>query len=456
MWARPFLTAGIAAFTIGSVSGQTGTADGVAALARGDYQRAVEILKPIAEDWRSDDTAAQFFMAGLYETGRGVPADPLRACALYMRASSKYDSPFGREASLLFGKAIGRGREFNDECQLLANTGFDNWFEPITFNLGPGHVVEWTLAAATVTYDGRTKRKQMGLVFPGARFLPLRHTELSTGPTRSLTRHFIEMFVWLPSTRSGGPWKLQWLLFEIVRDEILLIETEESLVSVDGDAPPSRDSFDVREYAVVRVDDEGHAEWAVLKGLRPMTQRIETEAERREVRDEALARDKALKGVDWKRRYDVNREPAMVYVAADGCGNLQVYAWSASRSEAVVVRGDGRALGLSTEPATFDVSRDLTNISIEVYIYDASQHQFSFCSDVVMPKGSESREPEMWRAVAGTVTIELSPPGIRARAPHLRRATVTLSNVVLRNATGTAVRVAGPITLTAVVGGMLG
>jgi TPR repeat protein len=94
------------------VSSQTGTADGVAALARGDYQRAAEILKPIAEDWRSDDTAAQFFMAGLYDTGRGVPADPLRACALYMRAMSNHDSLFGREASLLAGKAIGRGPEF--------------------------------------------------------------------------------------------------------------------------------------------------------------------------------------------------------------------------------------------------------------------------------------------------------------------------------------------------------
>jgi hypothetical protein len=29
---------------------QTGTADGVSALARGDFQRAAEILQPIAED----------------------------------------------------------------------------------------------------------------------------------------------------------------------------------------------------------------------------------------------------------------------------------------------------------------------------------------------------------------------------------------------------------------------
>ena len=73
-----------------------------------------------------------------------------------------------------------------------------------------------------------------------------------------------------------------------------------------------------------------------------------------------------------------------------------------------------------------------------------------------MPKGAEPTEPETGHAVAGIVTIQLSPPGIRARDPHLRRATVTLSNVMLRNAAGATVRVARPITLTALVGGMFG
>jgi hypothetical protein len=221
MGVRLFLTATITAATVTGASGQTGTADGVAALARGDYQRAVEILKPIAEDWRTHDAAAQFFMAGLYEAGRGVPVDPLRACALYMRAVLKYDNPFGREASRLLPAFISRGQEVNDECQFLANIGFEHGLEPVTFDLGAGHFVEWKLTGATVTYGDTTKRVPIPIpLVPGSRFLPLQHAELATGPTRSVTRHFIEAFVWHPLGRSG-PWHLLWHVFEVVRDEMI-------------------------------------------------------------------------------------------------------------------------------------------------------------------------------------------------------------------------------------------
>ncbi len=456
MWARLFLTAAAVAAIAGSASAQTGTADGVAALARGDYQRAVEILKPIAEDWRSNDAAAQFFMAGLYETGHGVPADPLRACALYARAASKHENPFGREAFILFRALTVRGLDFDHECQFLANIGFDSGFEPVTFDLGPGHSVEWTLRAATVTYEGRTKREEMGFAIPGARFLPLQHTELATGPTRSLTRHFIEMFVWQPSTRSGPPWKLQWHVFEVVRDQVIRIDTSDSLPAVDGDAPPSRETFDVREYAVLRVDDDGNAEWAVLKGPQPTTARIESDAERRELSDEKAARDAAMKSVDWKRRYDVNRQPAMTYVDSDGCGDVHVYGWPADRAEVVTVSVGSQALGLSTGTATFDLSRESTNISVQADVYAEPQQRFDSCSDVRSPRDPDSIGPETWRAIAGTITIELSSQGIRARSPGLRRATVTLSNVVLRNAAGRTVRVSGPVRLSAIVGAVYG
>ena len=450
MISRLFLAVAIVTIVAGGVSAQSGTADGVAALARGDYQRAVEILKPIAEDWRSDDTAAQFFMAGLYEHGKGVPADPVRACALYGRAASKYDTPFGRQANPIFATLMGSGRELNDECQLLANIGFDTGFEPATFDLGPGHSVEWTLGAATVTYEGRTTRTAMTLAGPGARFLPLQHRELSTGPTRSLTRHFIEVFLWYPKGRTG-PWNLQWHLFEIVRHEIIRIDTPEPLLEIPGDAPPGRDGFDVHEYATVRVDDDGNAEWAVLKGQHAGSGRIESDAERREAREAQVARDAALKQVDWKRRSDVHRQPAMTYAESDGCGLIQLYGWTLNRDEAIVVRANTQELGVLTQSATFDLSRSSSSISIETYVYDAARRQFDFCSDVrILENGAI--EPEVWRAIAGTITIEMSPAGTRSRS----RATVTLTNVVLRNAAGTLMRAPGPIRLSATVGWFAG
>ncbi|MGH8638859.1 MAG: tetratricopeptide repeat protein, partial [Burkholderiales bacterium] len=437
---------------IRSAGARAPSADGVIALARGDYQRAVEILKPIAEDRRSEDTAAQFFMAGLYEAGVGVPADPLRACALYARAVSQFENPFGRQAMPLFSTLAGRGREFDQECQLLASIGFDHGFEAASFELRPGHFVEWTLPAATVTYTGRTRRHEMASMQPGTHYLPLQHTELGTGPTRAVARHFVEMFVWLPTP--SGPWQLQWHIFEIVRDDIIPVGVAEPLVTVDGDNPPSRETFNVREYAVLRVDDEGYPEWAVMKGPHPKTQRIESDAERRDVREASRARAAALKGIEWSRTYDVTRHPALTYTDADGCGQVEVYGWTADRAEAIVVRAAIPDIAPSAQSFNYDLARDPVTISIEARLYASPQHRFDSCSDVVLPVDPDSLET--WRAVAGTVVIELSAPGVRARAPHLRRATVTLSDVVLRNTTGMTVKTPRAIRLIAIVGGFSG
>jgi hypothetical protein len=395
---------------------------------------------------------AQFFMAGLYESGNGVPADPLRACALYARATGNFESPFGQEASKLLGASISRGLEFDRECQTLANVGFDSGFEPITFDLGPGHFVEWKLSASAVTYDGHTKRSEMPIYEgPGGHFFPLRYTRLETGPTRSLPRHFVEAFVWVPSAQ-GTSWTLRWSIFEVVRDDIIIIEVSQGLTTAAGDAPPSPESFDPREYAVLRVNDDGDAEWAVLKGPRRMTQRIETDGERREARETAAARDAELRSVDWKARKDVSRQPTLNYTGAEGCGDIEIYGWSPDRAESIVVGIAARSMNLPSQPAAFDLSRESSNISVKVHVYDRAQQRFEFCTDVGRVFGPGSLEPEIWQAVAGAITIEATLS--RGLAP--RRATITLSNVVLRNSAGATVRMTRPVRLTAVVGRVFG
>jgi hypothetical protein len=320
MRSRALLIAAMVAAATRLVSAQAATADGVAALARGDYQRATEILKPIAES-RPDDTAAQFFMATMYESGLGVPGDLLRACALYQRAANDLQNPFGAQAERLFRASFfSHDAEWKEDCQLLARVGFDHGFEPVTFNLAPGHSTAWDLKGATVTHDGKSKRFPIQLASRGTVFLPLQHTELATGPSRSTTRHFIEVFLWRPSPDLSS-WTLEWHLFEIVRDELIRIDVSaDALTTVPASAPPIAQSFDVRAYAAVRVTDNGDAEWAILQGPQARSQVIESDAERREARERALGRDAAMKRVDWTREYDVHRPPSMVYADADAVG----------------------------------------------------------------------------------------------------------------------------------------
>ena len=70
-------------------AGQQTTEDGIRALVRGDYEAAARVLRPLAEDEAKPDPVAQFFLATLYESGKGVPLDMGRACRLFLRSGTR-------------------------------------------------------------------------------------------------------------------------------------------------------------------------------------------------------------------------------------------------------------------------------------------------------------------------------------------------------------------------------
>ena len=284
---------------------QSATREGVDAFVRGDYRRAAEILKPIAEQSPQPDAVAAFFMAAMYDTGLGIPADPIRACALYLRA----DGPsFGADRSLFAAQAMALmtirrptlSREAFDACTWMASNGFDHGFEPVTFVLGPGHWIAWDLRGATITYDGREKRINAPLVRNRFVILPLRYTELAVGPTRSAHRHFIEILTWEP-TATPREWTLMWSLTEVVRADLKGIGSA-LLTTMSAPAAPVDRSFDVRTMVRLAVNDDGNAEWSLLTGPNRAVTVIETEADRADSEEERRrARAKEAAGLEIDR-----------------------------------------------------------------------------------------------------------------------------------------------------------
>jgi hypothetical protein len=285
--------AAIGLLTTASIAhAQTQTADGVDALLRGEYQRAAEILKPIAERSPRPDHVAEFFMGMLYDNGQGVEADAIRACAMYVRASSESTSPFGVQASALVRLFRGsHSREAFEDCTLLASIGFDHRFQPVTFTLEPDHWIAWDAGGYTISYKGTSRRSQGIFGRNGPVYLPLQHAVLSVGPLRSIRRHFIEMFTWTPNNDRQA-WTLEWTLFEVVRDNLMAV-TSQQLETIPGQQPPSSTSFDARQLVSLRVNDGGDPEWAVLSTANPRSAVIPSEADRLAQRERERARSEA-------------------------------------------------------------------------------------------------------------------------------------------------------------------
>ena len=433
-------------------SAQTGsTADGVDALLRRDYARAAAILRPLAETLWQPDHRAEFFMAVLYESGLGVPQDPLRACALFMRASADHESPLGSAASALVrARQRTLDRDAFNTCNWRASVGFDDRFEQVTFVLDQEHWIAFDLKGTTIAYRGVEKRIDVPLVSSPVRFVSIRHVELAAGATFSTRRHFVDMFKWMPLAQART-WSLKWELTEVVRDALVSV-TSQQLVTATGEEPPARSAIDLESLVRLRVNEAGDPEFSVLTGAARQTTVIESDAEREEWKrlsaQQARVRQDAARA-DPKRVVDVHRRPSLAYSAdaSDGCGNAFVYGWTADRTEAITVRADKDLLQIFTG-GTFDLATQTVGLDVRLHVYGRAMGSLPFCTDVGMGDIVE----EVWRPTRGTVTIQLLPAGLPVRAPGRSRATIRLSGAQFVSPAAVRVDQTQPITLTAIVG----
>ncbi len=419
---------------------QTATADGVAALARGDIQRAVEILRPLAEDWRHPDPNAAFFLATLYDSGHGVPLDPLRACALYEWAVGDSSGVFSQAAAPMLRKTmLSSDTARRDECLVTAQVGLDHHFEPATLLLGPRHTVEWTLAGATITYGTDVRQFPVRGAPRGALFLPLLETDIPAADAGSPPLHFVQLAFWVPT---GDTWSLSWFLYEISGAELNLAATESAPVRTTSRERPEPGAIDLRSLVDLQANAQGRPAYTIRSDAGARSVLIETLAEKRALNARRDARAAADARVDWKAEQNPARIPQMQYVDAEGCYSSFMYAWTGDHAEVLTLRRDGSSDQRFTS-GIFEIAR---GIQVDIHVYQSAVRE-PFCTDVGFKKPTET----VWRAVAGVVTVELSSAGVVARQPFARYATIHITGAEFVSDTGARVRQSLPIAFTALV-----
>ncbi len=243
---------------------QTARDDAIGALARGDYETAARLLRPLADNASQPDPAAQFLLAILYDTGRGVARDMSRACGLFLDAT-KPANPLMQTASQLSNDAR---EQLGPAASLLCVSGVawpDN--PPTVLTLGPFHSVTITDTGTTVVYNGTESRMNGGLL-PGMVAVPARYTPLDVSSPVTVRRHFIQSFFWSPDRPAqASTWTLGWILNEVIGKDLVSIAGERSLITIAGARPPT--SFDFTSVAQVRLTASGQAEWVISGGANP-------------------------------------------------------------------------------------------------------------------------------------------------------------------------------------------
>ena len=251
------------------VGAQSTTEDGIRATLRGDYKAAVRILKPLADDFEHPDPVAQFFLAVLYETGQGVGRDEGRACGLFLRSASR-EHPFTEQSAAL---ASYFRDQYGESAALIcpAKETFRGG-PPQTITLGPERQITFT-DTSVVFVHGEQETRTLWKWPPEAIILPIQYTPVAVTKPLPTTRHFLQLFQWLPDeSRSPSSWALTWGLLEVQGDQWLMPAWEKNVAVVNSPARP--DAQDVRKFVRVRVNGNGEAEFTLTGGPSARTEVI--------------------------------------------------------------------------------------------------------------------------------------------------------------------------------------
>jgi hypothetical protein len=242
--------------------------DAIRVLLAGDYQRAARALQALADDPATPDPAAQFLLAILYDSGQGVPRNPMRACGLYRQAAGA-SGPF-RETAATLGRML---HEDSPVPEQMCSAGPFHEQPEVSFTLGPDHSVQFTSNAILVRYRDAERRIVTGNL-PGVVPLPALYTPLEvTQPVRE-RRHFLQSFFWSPDhPATPATWELIWGLSEVVGAEFVQVTFVRNVVTMSGPKPPT--TLDLSSLAKVQVGVTGEAEWITTgaNGRRAIIQR---------------------------------------------------------------------------------------------------------------------------------------------------------------------------------------
>ena len=99
-----------------SLLAQSGFEKGAAAYKRGDYQTALEVFRPLAEN---GDVKAQSILGLMYSYGEGVPEDYREASRWYRRAADQGSSVAQYNLGMLYLEGKGVSQNTNEAVEWL-------------------------------------------------------------------------------------------------------------------------------------------------------------------------------------------------------------------------------------------------------------------------------------------------------------------------------------------------